>query len=107
MPIDPADLVVSIATQGKLEFECGLARTLQQVVDTAKELLGADGVGLMLADTNGSCAGRARPTSRHKTSRSTKPALRSASARRRSPRAPRSRFGMFTRTRTATVCEWY
>lgn len=53
MPIDPADLVVSIATQGKLEFECGLARTLQQVVDTAKELLGADGVGLMLADTNG------------------------------------------------------
>ena len=52
MPIDPADLVVSIATQGKLEFECGLARTLQQVVDTAKELLGADGVGLMLADTN-------------------------------------------------------
>jgi hypothetical protein len=53
LPIDPADLVVSIATQGKLEFECGLARTLQQVVDTAKELLGADGVGLMLADTNG------------------------------------------------------
>jgi GAF domain-containing protein len=53
LPIDPADLVVSIATLAKLEFECGLARTLQQVVDTAKELLGADGAGLMLADTNG------------------------------------------------------
>jgi GAF domain-containing protein len=53
LPIDPADLVVSIATLAKLEFECGLARTLQQVVDTAKELLGADAAGLMLADTNG------------------------------------------------------
>jgi GAF domain-containing protein len=53
LPIDPADLVVGIATLGKLEFECGLARTLQQVVDAAKELLGADGAGLMLADANG------------------------------------------------------
>ena len=53
MPIDPADLVVSIATLGKLEFDRGLARTLQQVVDAAKELLDADGVGLMLADSNG------------------------------------------------------
>lgn len=53
MPIDPADLVVSIATLGKPEFECGLARTLQQVVDAAKQLLDADGVGLMLADSNG------------------------------------------------------
>jgi GAF domain-containing protein len=53
LPIDPADLVVSIATLGKLEFDRGLARTLQQVVDAAKELLDADGVGLMLADSNG------------------------------------------------------
>ncbi|HKQ01724.1 MAG TPA: GAF domain-containing protein [Actinomycetes bacterium] len=53
MPIDPADLVISIATLGKPEFDRGLARTLQQVVDAAKELLDADGVGLMLADSNG------------------------------------------------------
>jgi GAF domain-containing protein len=53
MPIDPADLVVSLATLGKLDFDRGLARTLQQVVDAAKKLLEADGVGLMLADTNG------------------------------------------------------
>jgi GAF domain-containing protein len=53
MPIDPADLVVSLATLGKLDFDRGLAGTLQQVVDAAKELLEADGVGLMLADTNG------------------------------------------------------
>jgi GAF domain-containing protein len=53
LPIDPADLVVSIATLGKLEFDLGPARTLQQVVDAAEELLDADGVGLMLADPNG------------------------------------------------------
>jgi GAF domain-containing protein len=53
LPVDPADLVVSIATLGKPESDRSLARTLQQVVDTAKKLLDADGVGLMLADSNG------------------------------------------------------
>jgi GAF domain-containing protein len=53
LPIDPADLVVSIAPLGKLEFDRGLARTLQQAVDAAKELLDVDGVGLMLADSDG------------------------------------------------------
>jgi GAF domain-containing protein len=53
LPIDPADLVVNSATLGKPEFDRGLAHTLQQVVDAAKQLLDADGVGLMLADTNG------------------------------------------------------
>jgi GAF domain-containing protein len=53
LPIDPADLVVSIAPPCKLEFDRGLARTLQQVVDAAEELLDVDGVGLMLADSNG------------------------------------------------------
>ena len=53
MPIDPADLVVNSATLGKPEFDRGLAHPLQQVVDAAKQLLDADGVGLMLADTNG------------------------------------------------------
>ena len=53
MPIDPADLVVSVPTLRKLDVDRGLARTLQQVVDTAKKLLEADGVGLMLADSNG------------------------------------------------------
>jgi GAF domain-containing protein len=53
LPIDPAEPVVSIATLGKLESDRGLARTLQQIVDAAKKLLEADGVGLMLADSNG------------------------------------------------------
>ena len=52
MPVDPADLLVSLPTLGKPEFDRGLARTLQQVVDAAKNLLDADGVGLMLADSN-------------------------------------------------------
>ena len=53
MPIDPVEHVVGLATLGRLEFDLGPARTLQQVVDAAKKLLDADGVGLMLADTNG------------------------------------------------------
>jgi GAF domain-containing protein len=52
MPIDPAD-VVGVATLGKLDLDRGLAPTMQQVVDAAKQLLAADGVGLMLADSNG------------------------------------------------------
>jgi GAF domain-containing protein len=51
--IDPVELVVSLGTLCSLEFDRGPARTLQQVVDAAKKLLDADGVGLMLADTNG------------------------------------------------------
>jgi GAF domain-containing protein len=53
MPIEPADLIVSLATLGKLDVDRGLARTMQQVVDAAEQLLAADGVGLMLADSNG------------------------------------------------------
>jgi GAF domain-containing protein len=53
LPVDPADLVVSIPTLRKLDVDHALARTLQQVVDTAETLLDADGVGLMLADSNG------------------------------------------------------
>ena len=53
MPVDPADLVVSIPTLRKLDVDHALARTLQQVVDAAETLLDADGVGLMLADSNG------------------------------------------------------
>jgi GAF domain-containing protein len=53
LPIHPADLVVSSTTLGKPEFDRGLAHTLQQVVDAAKQVLDADGVGLMLADSNG------------------------------------------------------
>jgi putative methionine-R-sulfoxide reductase with GAF domain len=50
--IDPVELVVSLGALCKLEFDRDPARTLQQVVDAAKRLLDADGVGLMLADTN-------------------------------------------------------
>ena len=51
--IDPVEHVVSLGTLCNLELDRGPARTLQQVVDAAKKLLDADGVGLMLADTNG------------------------------------------------------
>jgi transcriptional regulator with GAF, ATPase, and Fis domain len=51
--IDPVEHVVSLGTVFNLELDRGPARTLQQVVDAAKKLLDADGVGLMLADTNG------------------------------------------------------
>jgi GAF domain-containing protein len=53
LPVDPADLVVSIPTLRKPDVDHVLARTLQQVVDTAEKLLDADGVGLMLAASNG------------------------------------------------------
>jgi GAF domain-containing protein len=53
MPIDPAELAASIGTLYKLDLDHGLAATLQQVVNAAKVLVGADGAGLMLADTDG------------------------------------------------------
>jgi GAF domain-containing protein len=53
MPIDPAELTASIGSLYKLDLDRGLAPTLQQVVDAAKVLVGADGAGLMLADTEG------------------------------------------------------
>lgn len=53
MPIDPAELAASIGTLYKLDLDRGLGPTLQQVVDAAKVLVGADGAGLMLADTDG------------------------------------------------------
>lgn len=53
MPIDPADLVASIATLGRLEFDSGLARSLRQLVDAGRELLDMEGVELMLVDGNG------------------------------------------------------
>jgi GAF domain-containing protein len=53
MPIDPTDLARSIGALPTLELEHGLARTLQQVVDGAKQLFDADGAGLMLVDQEG------------------------------------------------------
>jgi hypothetical protein len=53
MPIDPTDLARSIGALPTLELEHGLARTLQQVVDGAKQLFDADGAGLMLVDQVG------------------------------------------------------
>ena len=53
MPIDPAELTASIGSLYQLDLDRGLAPTLQQVVDAAKVLVGADGAGLMLADTEG------------------------------------------------------
>jgi hypothetical protein len=53
MPIDPAKLASSIGALDTLSLESGLARTLQQVLDSAKALFDADGAGLMLVDHAG------------------------------------------------------
>jgi hypothetical protein len=45
MPIDPTDVVKSIGTLGSLDPERGLAPTLQQIADSAKQLFAADGPG--------------------------------------------------------------
>ena len=42
MPIDAAELAASIGSLYRLDLERGLAPTLQQVVDAAKVLVGAD-----------------------------------------------------------------
>jgi GAF domain-containing protein len=53
MPIDPTDLAKSIGALGSLDPERGLARTLQQLTDGAKQLFRADAAGLMLVDAEG------------------------------------------------------
>jgi GAF domain-containing protein len=53
MPIDPTDLAKSIGTLDSLDPERGLAPTLQQIADAAKQLFRADGAGLMLVDAEG------------------------------------------------------
>jgi GAF domain-containing protein len=53
MPIDPTDLANSIGALGSLDPQRGLARTLQQVTDGAKQLFRADAAGLMLIDAEG------------------------------------------------------
>ena len=53
MPIDPTELATSIGALGSLDPERGLARTLQQVTDGAKQLFRADAAGLMLIDAEG------------------------------------------------------
>jgi GAF domain-containing protein len=53
MPIDPTDLAKSIGALGSLDPERGLAPTLQQITDAAKQLFAADGAGLMLVDAEG------------------------------------------------------
>jgi GAF domain-containing protein len=53
MPIDPSGLAKSIGALDSLDPRRGLAPTLQQVADAAKQLFGADGAGLMLVDQEG------------------------------------------------------
>jgi GAF domain-containing protein len=53
MPIDPAHLARSLGALDTLDVEQGLARTLQQVLRSAKTLLDADRAGLMLVDHAG------------------------------------------------------
>jgi GAF domain-containing protein len=53
MPIDPTELAKSIGALGSLDPERGLAPTLQQIADRAKQLFAADGAGLMLIDADG------------------------------------------------------
>ncbi len=53
MPIEPAQLARSLGALDTLNLEGGLARTLQQVLRSAKTLLDADRAGLMLVDQAG------------------------------------------------------
>jgi GAF domain-containing protein len=53
MPIDPTDLARSIGALGSLDPQRGLAPTLQQITDAAKQLFTADGAGLMMVDAEG------------------------------------------------------
>jgi hypothetical protein len=53
MPIAPAKLARSLGALGHLDVEQGLAGTLEQVLGSAKTLLNADRVGLMLVDQAG------------------------------------------------------
>jgi GAF domain-containing protein len=53
MPIDPSNLAKSIGSLNSLDPERGLAPTLQQVTDGAKQLFEADAAGLMLVDAEG------------------------------------------------------
>jgi GAF domain-containing protein len=53
MPIDPAALARNLSSLVTLDAEQGLQWALQQLVSAAKELLGVDGAGLMLADERG------------------------------------------------------
>jgi GAF domain-containing protein len=53
MPIDPSNLSKSIGALHTLDLQRGLAPTLQQVADAAKQLFGADAAGLMLIDQEG------------------------------------------------------
>ena len=53
MSIDPAKLASGIGALDTLSLESGLARTLQQVLDSAKALFDADRAGLMLVDHAG------------------------------------------------------
>jgi hypothetical protein len=53
MPIEPAQLASSLGALGSLDVEQGLAATLPQVLHSAKTLLDADRVGLMLLDQTG------------------------------------------------------
>jgi hypothetical protein len=49
----PTDLAKSIGALGSLDAGQGLAPTLQQIADSAKQLFAADGAGLMLIDAEG------------------------------------------------------
>jgi GAF domain-containing protein len=53
MPIDPAHLARSLGALDTVDLAQGLARTLQQVLRSAKTLLDADRAGLMLVDQAG------------------------------------------------------
>jgi GAF domain-containing protein len=53
MPIDPTDLAKSIGALGSLDPQRGLAPTVQQITDAAKQLFWADAAGLMLVDSEG------------------------------------------------------
>jgi hypothetical protein len=96
MPIDPTDLAKSIGALGCLDPQRGVARTLQQLTDAAKQLFRADAAGLMLIDAGGSCAGPAPRTRPPRPSRTARSAWPSARVRWRSASGSRRRSATST-----------
>ena len=62
MPIAPAQLVSSLGALDALDVQQDLAVTLQQLLRSAKTLLDADTVGLLLVDEAGALRWAMGPT---------------------------------------------
>jgi hypothetical protein len=89
MRIEPAALAKAIGALDAMDLDRGLVPSVLQLATMTKRPLDVDGVGLMLVDAQGRCAGRPPPTSRpsrwnrpRETSRRAPAPMRSGSGRR-------------------------